>query len=122
MNVGWSSIRNTLVHCLDCEDFWVQHRLQKKAPPVFDPDKYPDVASLARQAAEVRGRTASFVAGLTDEDLGREESVVFENGATARFTVSKVFLHVITHDTHHRGQVVALARQLGYEPIELDLL
>jgi uncharacterized damage-inducible protein DinB len=122
MNVGWSSIRNTLVHCLNCEVFWVQHRLQKQAPPAIEPEKYPDVASLAREAAEVRSRTASFVAGLTDEDLGREESAILSSGATARFTVSKVFLHVITHETHHQGQVVALARQLGYEPVELDLL
>ncbi len=32
------------------------------------------------------------------------------------------FLHVITHDTHHRAQAQAAARQLGYEPPELDLM
>ncbi|MDB4895187.1 MAG: hypothetical protein JWN15_1449 [Firmicutes bacterium] len=52
MNVGWTSIRNTLVHCLDCDDFWVQHRLLKKAPPVFEPLQYPDAASVARAAGE----------------------------------------------------------------------
>lgn len=30
--------------------------------------------------------------------------------------------HTITHEFHHKGQIVTLARALGYEPVDTDLL
>lgn len=122
VRVGWQSIRNTLVHCLEAEEFWVQHAVLGKARPSFDCDAYPDVASVARLAAEVRSRTENWVAGLTEADLDKEYTITYSSGTQNRFTLSKLLLHVITHDTHHRGQVMALARQMGYEPPEIDLM
>lgn len=122
MHVGWRDIRSTLVHCLECETFWVEHVLQKKGRPDYDFGRYPDVASVQGLAAEVKESTLSCVSRLTDEAMKGTASNTWSNGTVVEFTVSKLFLHVITHDVHHRGQVLALARQLGYEPPELDML
>jgi uncharacterized damage-inducible protein DinB len=122
MHVGWGNIRNTLVHCLEAEDFWVQHVLQKGARPDYAFEQYPDVAAVRRLAAAVRERTLRYVSVLSEEALSRTASVTYSSGTVVEFTVAKLFLHVITHDTHHRGQVAALARQLNYEPPELDLM
>ena len=119
---GWGSIRNALVHSLEAEEFWVQHGIQKQSRPDFDFDAYPDVASLRRLAAEVRERTETFFAALTEADLAGEASITFSSGAGTSFTVAKALTHIILHDTHHRGQVWALVRGMGYEPPEIDLM
>lgn len=122
VNVGWNSIRGLLMHCLFAEEFWVQHAIRKQPRPDFDSRTYPDVASVRGLAGEVRERTLAFLAALPEAELAREETVTFSSGTVRRFTLAKAFLHIITHDTHHRGQVMALARQLGYEPPEIDLM
>ncbi|MCP3027145.1 DinB family protein [Halobacillus sp. A5] len=30
--------------------------------------------------------------------------------------------HTITHEFHHKGQIVSIARRLGYEPVDTDLV
>jgi len=122
LNVGWRDLRGTLIHCLEAEEFWIQHAVLHRARPDFDPAACPDVAAVKRLADEVRARTEAYVAGLTDADMGQEHLVRYSSGTEVRFTTAKLFLHVITHDAHHRGQVVALARQLGCEPPEIDLM
>lgn len=122
LKVGWRSIRGILVHSLAAESFWVEHRLQKGERPNWDEREYGDITAIRALAARVRGKTEAYLAGLTEEDLGREESMTFSSGDVVRFTVAKALTHVVIHDAHHRGQVSTLARQLGYEPPEIDLL
>ena len=45
-----------------------------------------------------------------------------ERVPAAHFTVGKALLHFLTHEIHHRGQVIAMYRQLGHEPPEVDLI
>lgn len=122
MNAGYSNMRSTLVHCLAAEAFWVQYGMQKGERSNFDFSQYPDVSAVRVLAGQVRHRTEQFVAGLSDADLAREATITFSSGAETRFSLAKGFFHIITHDTHHRGQVWVLARQLGYEPPEIDLM
>ncbi len=122
VNIGWNSMRGTLMHCLFAEEFWVQHVILRGPRPEIDFRAYPDVPSVRRLGAQVRQRTLAFVGSLTEADLQRTETVTFSSGSTLAFPITKALVHVITHDTHHRGQVMAVARQLGYEPPELDLM
>jgi uncharacterized damage-inducible protein DinB len=122
MNTGWSSIRDTLLHSLEAEDFWVQYGVLKRGRPDYDFSAYADAEAVRALAREVRARTMAWFEGLTDADLGSEASITYSSGTVVRFTLSKALLHVITHDTHHRGQVLALARLMGYTPPDLDLM
>jgi len=122
IKVGWQSIRGLLLHSLEAEVFWVQHVIQRGERPDWSFEAFPDLGAVRAQAGRVRAQTMAFVETLTDSDLERELSVTYSDGSTIRFTLSKAFLHVITHDTHHRAQAQAAARQMGYEPPELDLM
>lgn len=122
LKAGWSSMRNTMVHSMEAEVFWVRYAMQQGGRPDWDFAAYPDVAALKELAASVRTATEQFVAPLTDADLARDAVITYSSGATFSFSLAKGFLHIITHDTHHRGQVMLLARQLGYEPPEIDLM
>jgi uncharacterized damage-inducible protein DinB len=38
------------------------------------------------------------------------------------FTVGKALIHMATHETHHRGLIVGLIRQMGLEPPDVNML
>jgi len=122
MQVGWSNMRTTLVHCLLTEEYWVQHGLRRLPHLDVAFTDYPTVASVRRMAAEVRQRTEAYLSALSLADLDQPAELRYSNGARVEFTPAKALMHVILHDAHHRGQVLALARQLGYEPPEIDLM
>lgn len=122
MNVGWGSVRGILVHCLEAEAYWIQCGVRKGKRPIYPFGDYPDIAAVRRLAAEERERTERFLAGVTQAELAREYSNTYSDGTVVRFTLAKALLHIITHDTHHRAQVLTLGRQLGYVPPEIDLM
>jgi uncharacterized damage-inducible protein DinB len=45
-------------------------------------------------------------------------------GREQQFTVTplQLFTHVITHEFHHKGQVLTMSRQLGYTPVDTDII
>ena len=34
----------------------------------------------------------------------------------------KLFTHTITHEFHHKGQILTLSRMLGYIPVDADVM
>ena len=34
----------------------------------------------------------------------------------------KLFSHVITHEFHHKGQILSVSRHLGYLPVDTDIM
>lgn len=119
--IGWGSLRGLVLHALEAEVFWVRYGMQQGERPSWDYDDYPDVAAVRTVAASVREATQRFLA-TPEAHLDRPHTVTFSSGAQMKFTTAKGFLHIITHDAHHRGQVLVVARQMGYEPPEIDLM
>jgi uncharacterized damage-inducible protein DinB len=70
---------------------------------------------------EYRKRLGFFLGGLTEEQLNTtlvERPVDW--GGELR-TPAFILLHVITHAFHHKGQVVAMLRIIGYPAPDTDL-
>ncbi len=52
-----------------------------------------------------------------------EQLIDFEiQGKSGRTTSHKLFTHVITHEFHHKGQILSISRQLGYNPVDTDIM
>jgi uncharacterized damage-inducible protein DinB len=45
-----------------------------------------------------------------------------DGGESISMTPNKLLMHTITHEFHHKGQIMAMARQMGYEPPNTDVL
>ena len=117
---GHPSVWSQLVHILTCEEGWV-HDLENKAFPGWHEQDCPAMPALLRARDRIREASRTYLSGLTEEQL---------NATLARRPVdwggelrSPVFimLHVITHAFHHKGQVVAMLRMLGYPAPDTDL-
>jgi uncharacterized damage-inducible protein DinB len=44
------------------------------------------------------------------------------NGKRNSVSQVKLFTHVITHEFHHKGQILSLSRHLGYVPVDTDVI
>lgn len=122
MSSSFSSIRDTLAHIYGAEWIWLE-RFHGRSPSALpNTAQFQDVRSLRDTWAELDQRLLAFVEGVTQADLDR----TFEY-KTLRFGVYtnplwQSMLHLINHGTYHRGQVTTLLRQLGAQPILLDLM
>jgi uncharacterized damage-inducible protein DinB len=117
---GHPSIGKQLVHILTCEEGWV-HDLQNKAFRGWHEDDCPTMAALLTAKHRTREGTRTYLDGLSEEQLNttlRQRPVDW--GGELR-SPAFILLHVITHAFHHKGQVVAMLRILGYPAPDTDL-
>jgi len=117
---GHPSIWNQLVHVLTCEEGWV-HDLQNKAFRVWREEDYPTMADLLAAKNRIREATRTYVGGLTEEQLNTALAQRPADWGGELRSPAFILLHVITHAFHHKGQVVAMLRILGYPAPDTDL-
>ncbi len=86
------------------------------------PDEVPSFDALRQWWARVQAERDGFVATLSEEDLDHELEMSTTGGTTYRHRFADMFRHLTNHSTYHRGQVVAILRQLGEKPPSTDLI
>lgn len=60
---------------------------------------------------------------LLNIEMDKVRELEFElNGQQKNASILKLFTHVITHEFHHKGQIISLKRHLGYIPAVTDIL
>lgn len=122
---GCQSVRDTLVHIADCYVAWLGSFVLLKTKKPLTPRKEFHTLSLE----EIIARFAQ-VDSLVNELLKLYEvDVLIEREIPWReapelltITPRKLLMHTITHEFHHKGQIVAMLRQMGYEPPNTDVL
>jgi len=133
--LGYSSMRNIFVHCIDCEQGWVgfvaqqeglvtRERAEATGQKYDEYDLYPDVPTVRAFAAKVEAGIMAFLDGLQPEGLARTRRHTWSNDpakAVVRRT-DQILMHVALHDTHHRGQLCALLRLSGVTPPPVDFM
>ncbi|MDQ0188536.1 DinB family protein [Alicyclobacillus cycloheptanicus] len=119
---GWGSVRNLHVHVADCYRHWLQgFGLGEKVEdtPVH---AYPSVDDVARLFASVDDLVQQFLAKFEHAlDQPITGHVPWQRDP---LQLSPLWLltHTITHEFHHKGQLVSLTRHLGYAPPDTDLV
>jgi len=124
---SFRSVRDTLVHIIGGEWIWLRYwkepptnsalltSLRTRRDLLFNPDSFPNVATVQLKWAEVENEQTKFVNGLTDELL--ERMLPFR---ATHVRLMHLVQHLANHSTYHRGQVALMMRQLGAEPVATD--
>jgi uncharacterized damage-inducible protein DinB len=120
VGVGQGSIRNILVHLANTEAYWIS-LLEGVESEWLKYEDFEEVSSLIEPWEEIEGRTQEFLRNLDVKNLQHVKSVRWAN-RTVSFTTAKALVHMATHETHHRGLLVGLLRQLGYTPPDVNML
>jgi uncharacterized damage-inducible protein DinB len=119
---SYSSIRQTAVHIASAEKIWVDF-WNKVANPVYLSANFMGTKDeLLVIWKEASNRLAGFIKRHPEEKLTELVSFTYPNGRTGRMQYDQTFAHSINHSTYHRGQLVTLLRQAGYENLSsIDL-
>jgi uncharacterized damage-inducible protein DinB len=117
---GFPTLRGQIIHIFNCEAFWI-HILRGAHFKDRDPADWPGVADAKVLQAMVSAGTLTYLSGLTDEQLNANAELHFSDGDTAVRTPALILYHILTHAFHHKGQIVAMCRALGYPAPDTDL-
>jgi uncharacterized damage-inducible protein DinB len=63
-----------------------------------------------------------FLKNYCDDYTRPLTSEIKRKGITLTLTPLALFTHVITHEFHHKGQILSMSRMLGYVPIDTDVI
>ena len=75
-----------------------------------------------QKLADLLQKWISWADTLTDADIERVIEYKALDGKPLRTPLWQIILHVVNHATLHRGQAMAMLRQLGVKPPGTDLI
>jgi uncharacterized damage-inducible protein DinB len=120
--ISFGSLLGTMVHMLGSQRLWLSrfsgHPIERR-PELAD---FPDLPSWIHGWEETASGIEAFLAALTAEQLAAVITWVDTEGPVHTRPLWQPVIHMVNHNTYHRGQVVSLMRQLGYEPPQTDLI
>ena len=117
---SFSSLRDTLVHLVQAECVWLDG-WQGRSPQMLSADDFPTVAVVRERWTEVEGRLRAYLEGLDESAFARPFTRTRPTGETWTSPLWQTHLHLLNHQSYHRGQVATLLRQLGAAPPAVDL-
>jgi len=119
---SFPSLRDTLSHLLAVEWLWLERWRGQSPRTLLAPEEFPTLAALSQRWQTVEREMREYVAGLTEEALDRPMTCVSTRGQEWTYELWRMMVHLLHHQTYHRGQVTALFRQLGVQPPKVDFL
>ena len=119
---SFSSLRDTLVHLVEAECVWLDGWQSRSPRTRLSADDFPNVSAVRERWTEVERRLRKYLEGLDDRALARPLTGTRPTGETWTHPLWQTLLHLVNHQTYHRGQVTTLLRQLGAAPPAVDLL
>ena len=123
MGSSFSSLRDTLSHLLAAEWGW-QERFRGRSPQSL-PEWLAElrtVDALRERWLLVEADMGKYLAALIPEALARPLTYQNLKGEPWTYPLWQTLLHLVNHQTYHRGQVTTLLRQLGSSAPGIDFL
>ncbi|PLT28656.1 DinB family protein [Peribacillus deserti] len=118
---GGDSILSLQVHVANCYQIWLGERALGKTLPEVTTEIVNDIQAMRG----VFSKTDDLVHAFLNEFKGRWDQniqLTLKSGHTMEPTALWLITHTVTHEFHHKGQIVKIGRQLGYVPPDTDLI
>jgi len=126
LDFGNGTIIRTHIHVADAYRFWLESFAFKKLNEHRDTAEHEielaDVKVVRNRFAEVDEIVQRFLDEYRDRWLEPIEQDESWQGYPKAPTPLLLITHVETHEFHHKGQIVSMARHLGYPPPADDRL
>jgi uncharacterized damage-inducible protein DinB len=114
------SIRNLLVHICNCYFGWMSRFAFKEAFEIKSFDGFTTLELCVQYFVETDALVERFLETYEENYM----KMIAGRLSNRDFTTSalRLFMHVTTHEFHHKGQILALSRMWGYIPVDTDVL
>ncbi|MFY4776534.1 DinB family protein [Metabacillus sp. RGM 3146] len=124
---GSGSIRNTLVHSANCYNAWIGSYVLLETKEPLTPKE--EMKHMGLEEVKASFKLADSYVDQVFETLSEQmdrpivRPIPWREGSEEiSDTPRKLLMHTITHEFHHKGQIAAMARMMGYEPPNSDVL
>jgi len=114
LGTSHKGVMETLGHILMADRAWLHRVLGTAAEPSSEP--------IEVEWPRIQRGWEEWAASITDADLPRVIEFKDLRGNPHRSAICDIVMHVVNHGTLHRGQVMAMMRQLGAAPPPTDLI
>lgn len=111
---SFSSIRKTLGHMFDAERIWL-NRLDGRSLEHW-PSQQIENFTTAHLLEESKA-VLKYVETLNEQVINSLCTYQTRDGKSQTNGVGEIVLHLINHETYHRGQLITLMRELGVDQI-----
>lgn len=117
--LGGVSIRSLHAHVADCYRVWLGSRALGKSLPKVNPESVDNVQKMR----EIFKSTDELVYEFLNDFKFKWDPTITASWQSDSVELTELWLfsHTITHEFHHRGQIVKMGRQLGYIPPKMNL-
>jgi uncharacterized damage-inducible protein DinB len=105
------SVRDQVVHLIDCEDTWFSELRGVEPSEELSPAKADDREIIRAHWDRVEQRMRAYLAELQDDMLAA--TPIKEPEEDKDLIVWQVLLHVANHATDHRAQILRVLNDLG---------
>lgn len=113
-------IRNMLVHICNTYQGWLANFVEGRTQIEIEPSGVGTLKDCIDYYILTDDLVFAFISKYENNPLDIVEAVFDSNRFQS--TPLKLFTHTITHEFHHKGQVLSLSRLWGYTPVDTDIL
>ncbi len=116
-----STITGMLLHIANTYHFWLKRFAAKQEFEYFDEKNINGIEDIK----QIFQLTDKLVLGFLDSypyHTTRIKGEIFWLKTDMTFNVLELFTHVLTHEFHHKGQIMTMTRMLGYTPADADII
>jgi uncharacterized damage-inducible protein DinB len=111
-----------LVHVANVYRFWLGHFPQLNDTPFTTSNSIDTVKEMRLLYNDIDSLVNNFLKSSLEMSDKTFTNKVPNRGQQFTFSALKLFTHVITHEFHHKGQLLSMSRQLGYTPVDTDII
>ncbi|KZZ83644.1 DinB family protein [Bacillus sp. SJS] len=119
---GWGSIRNLHVHVAMCYQAWLKRFGLKQEHVNIEDGQIKNVEEMRYLFEKVDQLVLQFLTKYEDVPNSLLKGKVSWQEEEEELSVLWLLTHTMTHEFHHKGQIVSIARHLGYTPPDTDLI
>ncbi len=105
-------------HIINAYEVWLS-RMQNRPQRFALFEKHPK-QNMKERLEEIHGDVKTYVQSLSEEDLLQTFDYIATEGTKHRSVKKDIFIHMVNHATHHRGQISQMLRQAGFQPAATD--
>ncbi len=126
MGNSFSSVRDTLAHLIVAEWVWLErwkgHSPNREEAKAFAAETFPTLAVIEQRWRDNEQGVRDYLKNLAPETLLQPLNYTNIAGERWTYPLWQTLVHVVNHQTYHRGQVTTMLRQLGASAPPVDFL